>query len=25
MSAATAGYERLTEIIFKPWWAWPTH
>jgi hypothetical protein len=21
----TAGYERLTEIIFKPWWAWPTH
>ncbi len=21
----TAGYERLTEIIFKPWWVWPTH
>ncbi len=22
---STAGYERLTEVIFAPWWSWLTH
>jgi len=22
---SAAGYERLAEIIFTPWWSWLTH